>query len=128
MNKISLILLSLMLTTGVRSALACSPESKDCTMEKQVWINHISSFIPAGFCTDDSPFLQCYAVSQSNCIDITLTATKKCINEIESTMPKFLNKAESEMWGGVIGTCAGDKLTDKVKLKKGKSADCGTKQ
>jgi hypothetical protein len=126
MKKIIRVLFSLVLAIGFSSVLACSSKNKGCTIEKQTWINYINTAIPAEFCKDGSPFLQCYAVSQTKCLDISLTVTKDCINKKESTIPKLLDKADSIKWGEIIGSCAGDKLTDKVKLKKGKKADCGT--
>lgn len=127
MSKFSKLLSGLILAFYFGSALACPPEIKDCAMDKKTWISNVSSFIPAAFCKADSPFIKCYEVSQTQCLDISLTVTQQCIVDNEKTMPQSFSKVDSIKWGEIIGTCAGDKLTDIIKLKEGKSASCAIK-
>jgi len=125
MMKHSRVLLGLVLILFFDSALACPAEKKDCTMDKKTWTSSMSSFIPAAFCKADSPFIKCYEVNQTQCLDISLTVTQRCMADNEKIMPKVFNKADSIKWGEIIGTCAGDKLTDIIKLRAGKDASCG---
>ena len=84
----------------------------------------MNSFIPAEFCKTDSVFLRCYDVSQKRCIDLTLKLTNQCIVKIEKDIPATFVKGDSSKWGSSIGSCVGDRFTDSLKLKRGKSESC----
>jgi hypothetical protein len=128
MSKTFQVILGLILSFCFSVAFACPAETKDCTMDKKVWTEKIDAFMPAEFCKADSPFIKCYDVSQTGCYEISVTVTQQCIADYEKIMPNSFNKADSKKWGEIIGSCAGDKLTDIIKLKEGKSASCANEQ
>ena len=109
----------------IGTANACPTQSPDCKIDSKEWQSSMKSAIPAYFCKEDSSFMQCYEMSQSKCLKLSLKITKQCIAKNKKDFPLAFNKQDSQKWGSVIGGCAGDKLTDIVKLKKGKDASCG---
>lgn len=117
-------LVGLILAIWFCLASACPAENKGCTIDKKAWVSRINSYIPAEFCKTDSVFMQCYNVSQKRCIDLTLKLTNQCIAKNEKNIPTVFEKGDSSKWGGEIGSCVGDKFTDILKLKRGKSESC----
>ena len=124
MSKLPQVILGIVLALSFSVVLACPTETKDCTMDKKLWTDKIIAFMPAEFCKADSAFIKCYDVSQTQCYEISMTVTQQCITDYEKIMPKSLNNEDSKKWGEIIGSCSGDKLTDIIKLKEGKSASC----
>jgi hypothetical protein len=118
----------LALILQIAPAYGCAATAPDCTIDKKQWDDLITSSLAGAFCKEDSPFLRCYEMDQVQCIKLTLQLTKQCIAENDKKIPRQIRKSESKEWGGTIGSCAGDRLTDIVHLKKGKSSDCATQK
>jgi hypothetical protein len=126
MRELMKTILSFVLMLSFGSALACQSNESDCLINKNDWSNLFSTVLPAALCKEDSPILQCYEVTQAKCLEISLAVTQQCIKD--TAIPDSFKKSESKKWGGIVGSCAGDKLTNQLQLKKGKSEDCAIQQ
>ncbi len=113
----------LILTLGASSAWACAKEDNaKCQIEKKAWVELMAAMMPAVMCKEGSAFRQCLEVTQTSCIDATLTLTQSCLQDLN--IPERFEKSDSPKWGGMLGACVGGKLSSKFPLKAGKRADC----
>ena len=128
MPSLATLFLALAIELQIGSVFACAPNAPDCAIDKKQWIDLMTASLTGAFCKEDSPFLRCYEMDQTQCIKLTLKVTKQCIADNDNNIPQTFRKSDSREWGGIIGGCAGDKLTNIVHLKKGKSPNCGTQQ
>jgi len=125
-----LILISLLSIFSLESqpSFACEANGQGCELDKKQWIEFLSSTLVGAFCKKDSTFLKCYEMDQPQCIKISLEVTDQCVAEIGPSIPQPIPKSDARKWGEKIGSCAGDKLTDRVKPRKGMGDACGNEQ
>ena len=108
--------------TMLHSASACPNDTPECRIDKKAWAELMTTALPAAFCKADSVFMQCYEMTQAQCLEATLPAAQQCIDE--TALPDSWTKGDGRKWGAVIGSCTEDKLVKVVKLKNGKTSDC----
>lgn len=120
------VFLLLLLQTSMASA--CDKTSPGCKVDKEPWLRFMKSALTGPFCMEGGPFLRCYEMDQAKCITLTMKFTDECIAESRPKIPKLMSDPDFKKWGSVIGACAGDRLTDAVHLKQGKSDDCALQQ
>lgn len=100
-----MIKLALMATLLVCIAI----NSQAAEVEKEVWINAMSTALPTAFCQSGQFFRQCFEVTQIECEETAASATRICLGKYKSEIPKVLNQPQDgSKWGRIIGKCAGE--------------------
>jgi len=76
-------------------------------VSKEVWMNGISTALPTTFCQSKQYFRQCFEVTQIECEETAMSATRICLEKHKIKIPNVLKLKDSQHWGGIIGRCAG---------------------
>ena len=76
---------------------------------KDVWIDKMSTALPTVFCQSDQYFRQCFDVSQIECEETAISATRVCLQKYKDKIPNVLvQPKDGTYWGSIIGRCAGE--------------------
>ncbi|MBF0472295.1 MAG: hypothetical protein HQK91_10950 [Nitrospirae bacterium] len=80
--------------------------AKAVDVQKDNWVEAISTAFPVIFCQDDQYFRQCFNVTQSECEKVVLSATKVCSEKNIDKIPNILHQPDDgRYWGSYIGKC-----------------------
>ncbi len=102
------------------SSFAASQE-----ITKEQWIDRMSIALPTMFCQSGQYFRECFRVSQQQCEEVALSATRICLKDKASQMPASLTSTkDSANWGQIIGECAGTNYELTIIGKRIDSAQC----
>lgn len=108
-------------------ALSSSANAGD-TITKQDWSEQMTTLTPNTLCA--MKYLQgCYSITEDECIDEVMRATKICLKKHESKMPAVLKQPkDGEKWGNIIGECTGDTAETQISINHKKNpAKCNIK-
>ncbi len=87
--------------------ISASADSQEVT--KDIWIDRMSAALPTAFCQRDQYFRQCFDVSQTDCEETAISATRVCLQKYKDTIPNVLiQPKDGNYWGRIIGSCAGE--------------------
>lgn len=87
------------------TSIAANPEE----VSKDVWIDRMSAALPTAFCQRDQYFRQCFDVSQTECEETAMSATRVCLQKYKDKIPNILvQPQDGAYWGRTIGSCAGE--------------------
>jgi hypothetical protein len=75
---------------------------------RDAWVDSMSTALPTAFCQSQQYFMQCFKVSQQECVDSATAATRVCLEKNRSKMPAVFTREDGRQWGGVVGGCAGE--------------------
>jgi hypothetical protein len=94
-------------------------------VSKDDWINGMSTALPAYFCKADQYFRQCFNVTQIECEETALSATRICLARNKEKIPLRLRQPEDgAKWGTGIGRCAGTAYEIALQKKRISSSKC----
>lgn len=100
-------------------------QAADNVVAKSVWIEAMKTRLPNALCVPDEVFLKCFDVTQDQCIEETVRATKVCLSNFADQMPgEFHQPNDGQTWGRKVGECAGDAYEAKFSDKKKDSKEC----
>jgi hypothetical protein len=89
--------------------LLISASANSGEVSKEVWINSMSTALPNAFCQPDQYFRQCFDVSQAECEETAMSATKMCLQKYKDKIPNTLiQPKDGAYWGRIVGSCAGE--------------------
>lgn len=92
---------------------------------KDDWINGMTTALPAYFCKADEYFRQCFKVTQAECEETALSATRICLAQNKDKIPARLKQPEDgTKWGTVIGSCAGQAYEIALQMKRINNSKC----
>ena len=78
-------------------------------VSKDVWIDSMSTVLPTAFCQPDQYFRQCFDISQTECEETAISATRICLQKYKDKIPNILiQPKDGAYWGRIIGSCAGE--------------------
>ncbi len=78
-------------------------------VSKDVWIDRMSTALPTAFCQRDQYFRQCFDVSQTECEETAMSASRVCLQKYKDQIPDiFIQPKDGTYWGRIIGSCAGE--------------------
>lgn len=90
-----------------------------------VWLHHLTVALPVGFCEQGSAIRSCFTVTNEQCEQGVVSATRVCINGMKRKLPKFIrSKDEGAKLGGDIGSCAEDAFVLANKQREVLTQDC----
>ena len=117
-NKIKILITSLIVT------LSSSLQAVEL-INKDEWLNIMSTALPAGFCHSESMFRQCFRVTAQECKETATSITKICLNRSENKIPLVLQQPkDGKHWGGIVGACAGRAYVLELRSKRIRNAMC----
>ena len=92
-------------------------------ISKGEWLLGMKTGLPAYFCQEAQYFRECFTVDVIECENVASSATRLCLNELESQIPEILNQPnDGRFWGSKVGTCAG-RTYETTLIKKRISSD-----
>lgn len=76
-------------------------------INKNAWINAITTALPAAFCKASQYHRQCFSVTAQECEEVTATAASICLNKNNKKIPNTLTLPRDDtLWGAIINVCA----------------------
>ncbi len=113
----------LTLTTIFIIMLSSSAASQGIT--KKQWVDRMSTALPTMFCQSGQYFRECFRISQEQCEEVALSATRICLKDKAGQMPTSLTSTkDSTHWGQTIGECAGTNYELTIIGRRINSAQC----
>jgi hypothetical protein len=92
---------------------------------KDVWIESMSTALPTAFCQRDQYFRQCFDISQTECEETAMSATRVCLQKYKDKIPNILiQPKDGTYWGGIVGGCAGEAFQATLLKKRISSKRC----
>jgi hypothetical protein len=105
----------LLITTSANSA----------EVSKDAWINSMSTALPTAFCQADQYFRHCFDVSQTECEETAMSATRVCLQKYQDKIPGTLTQPkDGTYWGRIIGSCAGEAYEITLRKKRISNQRC----
>ena len=105
--------------------ILCPALSFSEPISKEQWSEALHTVLPTMFCQPAQYFRQCFHVSQQECEQTSLSATRVCIEKNKNNIPEILNQPrDGSHWGTVIGTCAGTAYELTLNSKRINSEKC----
>ncbi len=91
------------------AALCCwSVTAHAVEVTKKSWLESMETMVPTHFCQSQQYFRQCFDVSAEKCEEVAASATRVCLEKLESRIPTTLNQPQDgTRWGTQVGICAG---------------------
>lgn len=78
------------------------------TVSKAEWIDSMTAILPASFCKPGMYFRECYDVTENECLETSMRATKTCLMKHRDEIPDpLVQPQEGTEWGTKVGSCAG---------------------
>ena len=72
-------------------------------------MDSMSTVLPTVFCQANQYFRQCFDVSQAECKETALSATRVCLQKYKDKIPDTLvQPKDGTYWGRIVGSCAGE--------------------
>jgi hypothetical protein len=94
-------------------------------VSKTDWIKGMSTALPAHFCQPAQYFRQCFSVSQPECEQVALSATRICLEKHKSEIPEVLvQPKDGTRLGTIIGACSGGTYEATLIKKRISNARC----
>ncbi len=94
-------------------------------VKKDFWVKGMKDQLPAAFCRESMYFRQCFAISETECLNSAKKATEACLAEHDGELPQlFAQPRDGTTFGAKIGTCAGIAFEKANKSKQSKEAKC----
>lgn len=84
---------------------------------KKDWIDKVQRDLPAKLCQEDKYFMQCFEVTQPDCLNFTKLLMEACLNNASMNLPLSLDEKQDEYWGQMIERCSKD-MYEKFMLPK----------
>lgn len=94
-------------------------------VSKSYWISAMKTALPAAFCNSEQYFRQCYKVTAIECEEVAASATRLCLNDLESELPNvLLQPRDGTFWGTKVGECAGIAYDVSLNAKRISNDEC----
>lgn len=89
--------------------LLISASANPGEVSKEAWIDSMSTALPTALCQADQYFRQCFDVSQAECEETAMSATRVCLQKYKDKIPNTLvQPKDGTYWGRIVGSCAGE--------------------
>jgi len=116
--------LRVLFVTSVLIVISMTPGIAN-EISKDDWINGMTTALPVALCKSDQFFRQCFSVTQEECEEVALSATRVCIENNRERIPSRINQPEDgRYWGQIIGGCVGPAYVIALKDKKINNEKC----
>lgn len=110
---------------AVAVALAAAPGAglAEGTIKSR-WLDQMEKALPSNFCAQQQYFRQCFEVDANTCKRTMASATRGCIDQIESDVPKELDGQTKRKWGERLGQCATENYQNQLSDQRIDSERC----
>jgi hypothetical protein len=100
----------------------------DGVVAKSNWIDTMKTLLPNSFCSSKEYFRKCFNVTEDQCIEEAVRATKVCVLSITDQMPAELHLPDDgRNWGGKLGRCVGEAYEISLSKSRIQSGECPAK-
>jgi hypothetical protein len=100
------------ITALALSASVAKPADAETVVAKSTWMEAMKTAIPNVFCSGKGVsryFRECFKVTEDQCLEAALRATKVCLLSLADEIPQELHQPDDgRSWGNKLGKCAGD--------------------
>jgi len=105
--------------------LLASTLAHSAEVSKEAWIESMSTALPTALCQSAQYFRQCFDVSQTECEETAVSATRICLQKYEDKIPNTLvQPQDGTQWGTIIGRCAGEAYEIALRKKRISNQKC----
>ncbi len=105
--------------------LLISASAHSAEVSKEVWVDSMSTALPTLFCQANQYFRQCFDVSQVECEDTAMSATRVCLQKYKDQIPNTLvQPKDGTYWGRIVGKCAGEAYEITLRKKRISNQKC----
>lgn len=94
---------------------------------RAVWVESFKTGFANYICKSGEFFRECFNVTERECLEEALRATKTCLADKGPSLPDPIKlPEEGTKWGSVVGSCAGSayEIGLKARGKRKESAEC----
>jgi hypothetical protein len=75
---------------------------------KSLWMDQMTTAVPALFCQEPQYFRQCFEVSAEECEELVISSTRVCLQRYDQQIPETLVQPnDGARWGNLVGSCVG---------------------
>ncbi|MBS0285880.1 MAG: hypothetical protein JSR17_00770 [Proteobacteria bacterium] len=85
---------------------------------KKIWMQNIEQTLPGLLCDSKKYFVDCFSVTQEECVDFTKLIVHACLSNIQVALPQEIEKSQGEYWGQMVGKCSYDLYEKFMQSKK----------
>jgi len=105
--------------------LLISASANSAEVSKEAWLNSMSTILPTAFCQANQYFRQCFDVSQTECEETAMSATRICLQKHKDEIPETLTQPnDGAYWGRIVGRCAGEAYAITLRKKRISDQKC----
>ncbi len=105
--------------------LLISASAHSGEVSKEAWLDGMSTALPTAFCQRDQYFRQCFEVSQTECEETAMSATRVCLQKYKDKIPNTLiQPKDGSYWGRIVGSCAGEAYEITLRKKRISNQKC----
>jgi hypothetical protein len=106
-------------------SMSSDVHAADRIISKSTWLEAMKTVLPNAFCAESEYFRKCFKVTQDQCIQEAVRATKTCITALSDDVPAELHQPdEGTAWGKKLGLCAGQGYETSLIKSKLESSEC----
>lgn len=91
---------------------------------KKDWVDNLQKNLPPLLCQQDRYFVQCFDITQKECVEFNQLLVQACLNNVAIGLPATLNEQDGEYWGQMVGRCAYDLYEKHMQSKKRNTSTC----
>lgn len=121
MQKIAIFLTFILYSFPLLSQAEISAEPKTSVThspDKKQWMQNVQQDLPPVLCEKERYFVQCFQVTEEECVDFTRLLVKACLSNIALGLPQDLDQQQGEYWGQMVGRCSYDLYEKFMRPKK----------
>jgi hypothetical protein len=105
--------------------LLISASANSAEVSKEAWIDSMSTALPTAFCQSGQYFRQCFDLSQAECEETAMSATRVCLQKYKDKIPNTLAQPkDGTYWGRIVGSCAGEAYEITLRKKRISNQRC----
>lgn len=109
----------------VTLVLLTSVSAHSVEVSKEAWMDSMSTVLPTAFCQAHQYFRQCFDVSQAECEETAMSATRICLQKYKDKIPDTLVQPKGgTYWGRLVGRCAGEAYEITLRKKRISNQKC----
>jgi Asp-tRNA(Asn)/Glu-tRNA(Gln) amidotransferase B subunit len=101
-----------------------TPAMIESISSKKSWVDNVEKTLPTLLCDKNQYFVQCFQVTENECVDFTKLLVRACLNNVSLALPQQMNNQQGEYWGQMVGRCTYDLYTKYMQEKKRQTPNC----
>ena len=93
-------------------------------VDAKAWVETLHQELPLRLCAPKQYFVNCFNVTEPECVVTTTLLVEGCLNGIKDDLPKTLDEKDSAHWGGLVARCTADLYDKFMHEKRRESPEC----